>query len=248
MREKIRYDEDFLLRCSLEIPVDKNLPFKLQKRALLQKLGFPLDNSSLIPIEDCEYDQISRLIAAGHGTTILLGVHLRPMFTIYTPYFLIHGSQVTHRDEFGNIQTITLDEMFEKLGKFPLQTWIEITELLWGVKTVAGRLIYFSYTDQLIELQKGVMPQNIGKNREKFPYFIVELLFFKPPDRIQYGQLLRQSGFKKIEVDDIVDSLARYMREFEVLKRISDLPTLEFAYREERGLVIVDIDWAKQYR
>lgn len=249
MGERARYDEDFFLKYSKEVPVDKDLPFKLQKRALLGNLGFPLDDSRLIHLRDLEHSQISKLITARHGTTtLLLGIHLRPMPTIYTPHFLVDGDQATYRDEFGNTQIITVDELFGKMGQFPPQTWIEITELLWGATTVAGRLIYFSHRDQLIELQKGVMPKNIGKDREKFPYFIAELLLFEPPDRIQYGHLLRQSGFKRTEIESIVDSLARRIQEFEVLKRISDSPTLEFAYTAEKGLVVVDIDWAKQYR
>ncbi|MBU3957198.1 hypothetical protein KKI19_02935 [Patescibacteria group bacterium] len=129
---------------------------------------------------------------------------------------------------------------------------IKLCEMLFkktrGPTTIAGRIIYFSFAEQLIEIQKGVMAHDIGQEREKFPYLNVDLQFFEISDRIEYGHLLLQSGFKKTEVDGIISCLAKYAKGFESLKNISRLPTLEFAYTVERRLVVVDVDWPRQYQ
>lgn len=248
MRERVKYDEDFFSKYSREILVNKDLPFKLQKRELLEKLGFPIDDTRLLPMRDCVHDQIAELVKSNEGTVFLIGIHLKPMTRIYTPFFIVEEGGVKHRDELGKIQIITQEEMFEKIKKFPPQTWLEITRLLWGPTTTAGRLIYFSFAEQLIEIQKGVMPQNIGREREQIPYFKADLQFFEISDKIEYGHLLLQSDFKKADVESIISSLARHAQGFESLRNISRLPTLEFAYTVERGLVVVDVDWPEQYQ
>lgn len=248
MRERVKYNEAFFSKYSRKILVDESLPFKLQKRELLEKLGFPIDDTQLLPMRDCVHDQIAELVKSNEGTVFLIGIHLKPMSAIYTPFFIVEEGRVRHRDELGRIQIITQEEMFEKIKKFPSQTWLEITRLLWSSTTIAGRLIYFSSAEQLIEIQKGVMPHNIGQEREQFPYFKADLQFFEISDKIEYGHLLLQSGFKKAEVESIISCLASYTRGFESLKNISRLPTLEFAYTTEKGLVVVDVDWPEQYQ
>lgn len=248
MKETVKYDEDFFSKYSKEILVDENLPFKLQKRELLEKLGFPIDDTQLLPMRDCVHGQITELVKSNKGTAFLIGVHLKPMPATYTPFFIVEEERVKHRDELGRTQIITQKEMFEKIKTFPPQTWFEMTGLLWGPTTIAGRIIYFSFAEQLIEIQKGVMAHDIGQEREKFPYLNVDLQFFEISDRIEYGHLLLQSGFKKTEVDGIISCLAKYAKGFESLKNISRLPTLEFAYTVERRLVVVDVDWPRQYQ
>jgi hypothetical protein len=245
--KKVRYDEDFFLKHSKEIQVDSNLPFKLQKRELLQKLGFPLDTSLLIPIKDHEkIPQI--LLKIKKEKPILIGIHLKPMPTYITPFFIFRNDKIEHRDEFGNIKIVTLEEMLKKIKDYFLysqKSWIEITNLIWSPTTITGRIIYFSALEQLIEIQKGVMPDQLGNEKEKLPYFTTNLFLFQLPN--DFARKISSSGFKKEEIEKVISSLRQHKRKFEALKRIANLPTLEFGYIEKRGLIVVDIDWPTQY-
>jgi len=245
--KRVRYNEDFLVKYSSEVPVTSSLPFKLQKRELLEKLGFPFDKSLLMSIRD--YKQIEQIISEySKNTPFLIGIHLKPMSTYITPFFLIDRNGIKYRDEFRNIQFITQEEMFEKIRGYHQQSWIEFVKVIWGPATIMGRMIYISLSEQIIEIQKGVMPDNLGENKEKFPYFTTELYFFEMSYKVECRYLLLSSGFKKIEVDNVVNSLAKYINEFEALKRIANLPTLEFGYTIDRGLIVVDVDWPSQYQ
>ena len=248
MRKKIRYDEDFFLKYSKEIQVNSELPFKLQKRELLEKLGFPLDKSLLIPIGN--YEKIREILLEHKiKKPRLIGIHLKPMPTYITPFFIIRENKIEHRDEFGNVEIVDLEEAFRKIKKYSeysQKSWIEITNLIWGPETIMGRVIYFSKLEQIIEIQKGVMPEQLGNERKKFPYFTSELLLFQIPETSK--EKISCAGFKKEEIDNIINSLKKHKTKFEVLRRIANLPTLEFGYVNKRRLIVVDVDWPNQYQ
>lgn len=247
-RRIVRYDENFLVECSKEILINPILPFKLQKRELLEKLGFPIDDSLVLPIQD--YEQIERTLLEYDSKKMpfLLGIHLKPMPTYITPFFLIKGNRIKFRNEFGDIQFVTPEEMLERIRKFPLQSWVEFIRSIWGDTTIMGRIIYLSLNEQLIEIQKGITPDELGEYKEGHPYFTTELYSFGILDRVKYRHRLLRSGFKITEVENIISSLKKYIQGFESLKQIANLPTLEFGYTIERELVVVDIDWPSQYQ
>ncbi|MHA1657497.1 MAG: hypothetical protein ACTSUT_00020 [Promethearchaeota archaeon] len=246
MIRRTKYDENFFVKKSKEILIDSSLPFKLQKRELLKKLRFPLDDNVLVLVQD---QKKTRLVYREYVKKIpfLIGIHLKSMTTHITPFFLIGEDKIIkYRDGFGGYQIISQEEMFNKINKFSSQHgWLEFTDSIWNPTTIAGRIIYFSSIEQLIEIQKGVVSSEIGGNREKFPYLTAKLLFFSL--EFQEKNNLSNLGFKKIEVDSLIFSLKKYRREFEILKRIDNLPTLEFGYTVKNGLTIVDIDWPGQY-
>ena len=246
MIKKTKYDENFFVKKSKEILIDSNLPFKLQKRELLKKLRFPLDDNVLILVQDGEK---ARFVFKKYikKTPFLIGIHLKSMATHITPFFLIGEDKIIkYRDGFGKYQIINQEKMFDKINKLSSQHgWLEFTDSIWSPTTIAGRIIYFSSIEQLIEIQKGVVPSEIGNNREKFPYLATKLLSFSLG--LQEKNNLSNPGFKKTEIDNLVFFLKKYRRKFEILKRIADLPTLEFGYTTKNGLIVVDIDWPSQY-
>ena len=242
----MKYNENFLVKKSKEILIDSRLPFKLQKRELLEELRFPLDDNVLLPIQD--HERI-KLLFEKHIRKIpfLIGVHLNLMTTHITPFFLIGKDRIIkYRDGFGNYQFISQKEMFNKIKRFSSQCgWVEFINSIWNPMTIAGRIIYFSSIEQLIEIQKGVVPTELGNNRTKSSYLTIKLLFFGLDP--QEKNNLNKFSFKETEVNNLISSLRRYRRGFETLKRIDNFPTLEFGYTEKNRLIVVDVDWPNQY-
>jgi len=244
-----KYIEDFFVKHSKEIFVNPDLPFKLQKRELLKKLGFPLDNNVLISPQ--RQQEIKRVFKEYlKHLPFLIGVHLKPMNTYRTPFFLIEREKISYYDEFGNRRFVTQEEIFHEIKTFiPHLCWIEFVKSIWAPSTIAGRLVYISSIEQIIEIQKGIISKELGNERNKYPYLCLNLNFFNVNFKEnKYTHLLLNSGFERAEVDDIIFSLRKHRREFEILERIAALPTLEFGYLKDRKLIVIDVDWPSQYQ
>ena len=245
MEKRVKYDENFFVKYSKEIPLNFDLPLKLQKRQLLQILGFPVDNSLLIPIQDLLHIKITLSEWIKKASPFMIGIHLKPLSTYITPFFSIENREnIKYRDEFGETHILKLKQVFKKISEFSSQNWVEFIKPIWGLTTITGRMIYFSSIRQLMEIQKSVLPDEIGNRREKFPYFSVELQFFQVNSR----KLMDLGGFEQTEINAVISSLKKYQKGFESLLRIADLPTIEFGYMMDRKLVVIDIDWPKQYQ
>lgn len=131
MVHNVRYDENFLVRRSREILVTEWLPFKLQKRELLSKLGFPIDENSVIPLR--EYHPIEHSLQRHkNDTSFLAGIHLKPMTTYITPFFLIKNDEILYRDESGATKLITFETMLKIIRSFSKNGWVEFIKPIWS--------------------------------------------------------------------------------------------------------------------
>lgn len=250
--QRAKYDEGFFIKYCREVMLDFKLPFKLQKRQLLKKLKFPLDDNVLVLLQDCE--EFNKAFSSFMGQPpFLVGIHLRPMLTNVTPFFLVDKNEIRYCNEFGSVESVSQVEMFDEIGKFASRSgWIELVKSIWGHHTIVGRLVYSSFVEQLLEIQRGVTPKQLGNDRLNFPYLYVNLCYF---DTRMYRKSSEESdislccpGIRQTEVNSIISSLKKQRRKFEVLARIADLPTLEFGYVANKGLVVIDVDWPKQYQ
>ena len=247
MKERVKYDENFFVKYSKEIPLDFSLPFKLQKRQLLEKLGFPIDKSLLIPVVNLNQIRITLSEWFKKNTSFMIGLHLNPLPTCVTPFFLIgeRKKKIKYHDEMGAEKIVTRKQILKKINEISPKSWVEFIKPIWGPTTIAGRMIYFSSDKQLIEIQKGVFPDKIGNDREKFPYFTVELEFFQ----IDFRNQSRLGNLEIREVKSVIRSLEKHLQGFENLLRIAEMPTLELGYmQQDKKLVIIDIDWPRQYQ
>jgi len=254
MIKKVKFDEEFLVKHSKEIWIDPSLPLKLQKRKLLETLGFPLENSELVPVRD--HEKINMIFAKYvKDLPFMIAIHLKPTTTLTSPYFLVKESGIVeYRDELRNIQIIDQKEMFEKMKSFPQQSWVGFIKLI--STSITGRLVYSSFEDQIIEIQKGVLPGKIGQDIKKSPYLCAKLrsfnLDFHREDSGEYDTLLVRTGEfkeKKTEIEEIIASFKKHKEALDVLRRIANLPTVEFGYKmDERRLIVIDVDWPGQYQ
>lgn len=252
MNKEIKYDENFLKKRCREVEINFKLPFKLQKRQLLEKLGFPVDNSILIPLRN--YQRVQSIVKDHiNETPAMIGIHTRPMETYHTPFLWVKEQQdnkiIEYQDESGNIKTIAREEIFQIIERLAPQSWLELTTPIWKRDTIAGRIIYFSPAKQILEIEKGVVPDQLGGKPGKLLNIEFSFFSYKPSIKDKgYSEKLHQPDFKRKKVDRIVTLLKKYKEGFRTLRRIANLPTLEFGYIEDRKLVVVDIDWPNQYQ
>lgn len=246
----MKYDETFLFRYSKEIIVNNDLPFKLQKRQLLKKLNFPLDQNVIIKFRELSKFRIN-FDFFQKDLPFLIGVHSKPMYSYITPFFIVNTREdIEYYDHCGCKKYLNSpDEIIEEIcSNFIETTWIEFVKSIWNATTIAGRLIYCSFLQQILEIQKGVSSKEVGNNREI--YFSTELLRFRfnqAYNILNVREYIDRSGFQRKEIDKILNALRIYQSGFESLKKISSLPTLEFGYTEEGRLIVIDVDWPEQY-
>lgn len=246
----VKYDEGFFVKHSHEIKINYQLPIKLQKRELLVVLGFPVDESHIVTAIEWRENKnnIQRFLMSDIGQRVLIRIHFKPMPTLTVPFFLREKGVIKYRDEFGHIKLCTCEESIGKIMDLPPQTWLECTELTWGAdpKNTVGRTIYFSFEKQCLEVQKGILPENLGK-ADKTPYLTIEFAYFDIRNALRNRSLICRLGFNGRELINLVDDLAKYLNAFNILREISKMPTPEFGFIEGKRLSVIDVDWPNQY-
>jgi len=246
-------NECFLVNAGSKYGIDLSLPLRLQKRALLKALDFP-GNPKLKGCRACEADKVDQFLKeySAEGYPFLIIVSEKPMNTLVPPLFVVNDSDnVEWRDDQGAKQVISTDKALAIIGQYPETTWVEFTPCLWNERTIAGRLIYTSMENQVLEIQQGTVPAKLINNRQ-LPTYVGELSFLEVTRRGYLGdsRRLRQLGYLNICPFDTIRSICRAMppmASFEELRLVSQLPTLEFAFTETSRLMAIDIDWPAQY-
>jgi len=246
-------NECFLANTGSRYGIDLSLPLRLQKRALLKALGFP-DDPRLKGCRACEADKVKRLFKeySAEGYPFLIIVSEKPMRTLVPPLFVVSDSDsVEWRNDQGAKQSISTDKALAVIGQYPETTWVEFTPRPWNERTIAGRLIYTSMENQVLEIQQGTVPAKLINDRQ-LPTYVGELSFLEVTRRsyLDDSRRLREVGYLNICSFDTIRSICRAMppmASFEELRLVSRLPTLEFAFTETGCLMAIDIDWPAQY-
>lgn len=247
--KRVRINEDILVGYP---GIDSTLPFRLQKRKLLERLGFPVDQRIVsMPMQDESKIRETLVEFIEHKEDeeeFLIITSPKPMSTWIPPLFRINRGEksVVYRDEQGNIQSIELQEIVLKIKNLPPKSLVEFARYLWEKDTIAGRLVYVSAEEQILEIQKGVEIPEMDKNPTAT--FRAILSFFGLPGSFKERKLAYHTGFEWYEVERIIRCLGEHLKGFEGLKRIANLPALEFAYTKRDGLIVIDVDWPAQYR
>ena len=246
-------NECFLANAGSKYGIDPSLPLRLQKRALLRALGFPGD-PRLKGCRSCETSKVKQLFKeyCVQGYPFLIIVSEKPMFTLVPPLFVVNDlNNVQWRDDQGTKRIVPASKALTIIGKYPETTWVEFTPNPWGEHTIAGRLLYVSVDNQVLEIQQGTVPAKLINNRQS-PTYVGELGFLEVGKRgyLEDSRRLRDAGYPNICPFSVVRSICREMppmASFEELRLISRLPTLEFAFTETSRLMAIDIDWPAQY-
>jgi len=246
-------NECFLANAGSKHGIDLSLPLRLQKRALLKALDFPGDPKAK-RCRACEANKVRQFFKeyCAEGYPFLIIVSEKPMYTLVPPLFVVSDSgSVEWRDDQGVKQVISTDEMLEVINKYPQTTWVEFTPRPWNKRTIAGRLIYTSMENQVIEIQQGTVPAKLINDRQ-LPTYVGELSFMEVTRRgyLDDSRRLREAHSLNICSFGVVRNICRAMPPmggFEELRLVSRLPTLEFAFTETGRLMAIDIDWPAQY-
>ncbi|MFZ4648727.1 MAG: hypothetical protein ACOYMB_03810 [Patescibacteria group bacterium] len=246
------YDENFFLKHSGGPVVDLNLPLRLQKRQLLEKLGFSLDSS----LKSCQVVSekiiIDYIEVYSKYLPFIIIVSEKPMPTLVPPLFIFYSTEkIIWRNCFGEKVEINFVEFLKQIKNFNKSTWLEFTYPIWGDDTIAGRLSYESHESQIIELQKGAFPSKIMHNYDLFSYSgRIYYCDLKVTEYFETVKFLKELGYNSILSYSIIERICflfkNKIQELENLKKISLLPTLEFAFRDD-WIVIIDIDWSKSF-
>ncbi|MDD2913113.1 MAG: hypothetical protein PHS29_00525, partial [Candidatus Pacebacteria bacterium] len=174
------------------------------------------------------------------------------MHTLVPPLFVVNSSDsVQWRDDQGVKQVISTDKALAVIGQYPQTTWVEFTPRPWNERAIAGRLIYTSMDNQVLEIQQCTVPAKLINDRQ-LPTYVGELSFLEVTRRgyLDDSRRLREIGYLNICSFGVIRSICRAMPpmgSFEELRLISRLPTLEFAFTETGRLMAIDIDWPAQY-
>jgi|SRR3989344_517146 len=251
-----RLDEDLLVSRSesVGVRIDAKLPLRFQKRNLLRSIGFPIDNS-LCAFRSREIDSIRSQLGdcLSSMKPFQVIVSEKPIITVCTPLFLVKNGQITFRDRHDQERWVSGEEMIAEISALTTESWVEFANVLWNSNTVAGHLIYQDAEVQLLEIQQGVVPAQIGRT-PNLPYFTTDLRFFSCEESYNYDRMkLRELGFRfgicRKRVEGICYDLWSLAEAFKTLKAVSSWPTLEFAYTGQGKFVTLDVDWpAEWYR
>lgn len=248
-------DGDFLSRSATEFNLDISLPIRLQKRQLLEFLNFS-KNKELESCRANDYQKFNTLFKRyfQSATHFLIIVSEKTPRTIIPPLFIVKGKKnIMWRDDMGIKKEISYSEMVKIVKKFEPSTWLEFAEYIWGPQTIAGRLLYINKYEQVIEMQKGIIPSQLV-SRNNYPMYSGRVCCFNLQinDYQETCLILKSAGFQKIMdfylVKRIIDYLARNSIAFEQLFAISSMPTLEFGILEDRSFIFIDIDWPAQWK
>lgn len=248
-------DEHFLSYKANGFNSDKTLPLRLQKRQLLDFLGFP-KNKGLKPCLATKQQTIKSLFKeySAIGFPFLLIVSEKPSRTIIPPLFTVEAAdKITWRNDEGEKKEISYAEMLEIMAQFGPATWLEFSSYIWGERTTAGRLAYISQREQIIELQKGVLPSQL-LSRNKFPLYSGSISYLELGirDYRDTALSLKAAGYQRILdfsiVKSVMNNLARRFDAFERLAEISSMPTLEFGIPKDQSFICIDVDWPSQWK
>lgn len=243
---RMRIDEDLLSRRSMGVSIDSQLPFRLQKTQLFKALGLPAKQTYPVSVKQEKEIESALEIFLKKRWPFFIVSSPKPMTTIIPPLVRINSAEaIIYRDTQGKSEPIELGSVLDKLNELPQNSWVEFTQNIWGHKTIAGRFLYVSPEEQILEIQRGVEPAELGRNRAGF--FSIRCDFYRPANRIGLGKALHESDFSLNELRSILDCLADHNSGVEGLKRVGDLPTLEFGFTEQEGLQLIDADWPSQF-
>ena len=246
-------NECFLANAGSKYGIDPNLPLRLQKRVLLKALDFPGD-PKLKGCRSCETDKVKQFFKeyCDQKYPFLIIVSEKPMLTLVPPLFVVSDlNSVQWRNNQGSKRIVTASEALATIGKYSHGTWVEFAPNPWGERTIAGRLIYTSIENQVLEVQQGSVPAKLINDRQ-LPTYAGELSFLEVERRgyLEDSRRLRNAGYPNICSFSVIRSICREMppmTSFEELRLISQLPTLEFVFTETSRLIAIDIDWPAQY-
>lgn len=247
-------NEDFLSHKATNFNMDSSLPLRLQKRKLLKSLGFPKDkslkkcsavNKHAIEVMFKSYAELK--------FPFLIIVSEKPSSTTIPPLFVVKGlNKITWRNNKGEQKEISYTEMLNAIKRFDFSTMLEFSSYIWGSETIAGRLLYISSREQVIELQRGVLPSRLITLNE-FPLYSgsIGYLELQISNYRATALSLGAMGYQKIlnfhTIKRAVEHLAGHFTAFEKLAKISPLPTLEFGILRNWRFIYVDVDWPSQW-
>ncbi|MFA6198240.1 MAG: hypothetical protein WC734_03765 [Patescibacteria group bacterium] len=246
--------DDFLVSHSREFGIDLALPIRLQKRALMRGLGLPSDGEPCA-VSVSDQDQVSRIYHdhLAHGEAFLVIVSEKPMLTAVPPLFQIQSDHtVEWRDDQGRKRIIDQGRALQEILKLRPATWVEFTPVIWGPESIAGHVLYLDGDRQVLEMQRGVLPNKILFDRQ-LPAYTGELQQFTLDysDYIEASYRLREVGYANILPATVIRSICHTLQShsyaFAQLARIAPMPTWEFALLPDGRLVSVDIDWPSQW-
>lgn len=245
---KTLYDNLFFLKHRLNIPISSNLPLRLQKKELLQKLGFPMDdNVQVCQVKDKE--NIFKLIGVySSSPPFLIIVSQYNPVTITPPLFIVRSADLVEwRDCYGKVREINRREAVHQLDQLSGEDWLEFAYPLWDGRTIAGRLIYTSYESQVLELQRGVVPAQLMQDKSLSLYSgEISSCVIDSWDYLERNKFLKETGHESVLPLTVVRQVCSFFQEkifsLEELKKISPMPALEFFFGSQ-GLIIIDVDW-----
>ena len=235
----------------LHLPVPDNLlPIRLQKRQILEQLGFPIDHFLKA---ECIAERrkikffVQQFLSEKESFFILISEKL--MSTHIPPLFSWDGKKMSYRGGDGSTKEIPIEDLFVILDSYPSDTWVEFAKPVWKETTIVGRLIYDDSRRQTLELQTAVTPSGMGCP-DANPYFFWELAYFYCDDFLASARFLWVRGYTVLNrfcVSDIAWTLKSYENAFQKLREIASLPVLEFAYLGFHNMIAIDIDWPDQW-
>ncbi|MBI4029876.1 hypothetical protein HY373_01715 [Candidatus Berkelbacteria bacterium] len=246
--------EKFLLSRAFHL-ISKKLPLRQQKKRLLERLGFPIEVLPVmrLPLNSAYFGRMIADYWKSGEFLIITSPHPHP----HSPPLIrfTNDRKVMLRWE-QKWRQIKPEEVSVVLNG--LNGMVEFAKPIWGPDTYACRLIYVSHLEQILELQIGVTPNELGEQRNIYPYLAIELSYFDPyfvvetnPERPfnkrEVGVKIHSAGFSVNIIETIAGGMAEWQDSFEILKKIGKLPTIEFAYKISSGFTVIDIDWPEEY-
>lgn len=247
-------DENFFVSRRLGVDINKNLPLRLQKKELLEKIGLPVDEKRIlckVGNGDEPKANFDRLIS--QEKPFLIVVSENPIRSPIPPLFKIESStKILWRNGAGEIHDIEAQDIQERLQELGPKSWVEFVDELWGKDVIAGKLVYINSEEQRLELQKDTTPAGILRSKNS-PVFTIEtkLPITNYEYRTSVGELQR-AGYDDIlsfqDVQSVVEEMSAYLPNISKLAKVSPLPTLEFAFLNNHKLIFIDVDWPSQYK
>jgi len=247
-------DENFFVSRSLGVDINKDLPLRLQKKELLEKIGLPVDEKRILcKIGDGDElkANFDRLIS--QEKTFLIVVSENPIRSTIPPLFKIESStKILWRNGAGEIHDIEEQDILKRLEEVGPTSWVEFVDELWGKNVIAGKLVYINSDEQRLELQKDTTPAGILRSKNSSVFSIETKLPISGYEyRTSVGELQR-AGYDDIlpfqDVQSVADEISTYLPNISKLAKVSPLPTLEFAFLNNHRLIFIDVDWPSQYK
>ncbi|MBU1870913.1 hypothetical protein KKF17_02210 [Patescibacteria group bacterium] len=119
-------DEEFLVRNAVDYNLDASLPLRLQKRQLLESLGFP-SNKGLRSCLSSQKEDVKILFEnySSMGFPFLIIVSEKFSHTIIPPLFVVKAKDdIALRDDKGIKRKISFSKMEKVISRFGLTTWL----------------------------------------------------------------------------------------------------------------------------